>query len=99
MTRPTGFPEENWKEHVPDDPYPDPSFSDLSSKKKKHDSKKKHSKYRKDDSSDPSSSDNSHSSDDSDYICKTRKRNIYRKKDLIKLCARLTAKFLTTAYK
>ena len=49
--------------------------------------------------SDPSSSDNYDSSDDSDYRRKQRKKKSHQKKDIIKLCARLMAKLLTTAYK
>ena len=32
LTRPTEFPEQNEKAHVPGDPDPDPSFSDSSKK-------------------------------------------------------------------
>ena len=53
LTRPTELPEQNGNAHVPDDPYPDSSLSDLSSKKKKRDKNKICSKYKKDDSSDP----------------------------------------------
>ena len=55
-------------------------------------------KHRKDDSSEPSSSDDSDSSDDSHYRRKRRKGKKHRKKDLIRLCATLTTKLLTTAY-
>ena len=89
----------NEKEHVPDVPDPEPSSSDSSSKKKKHNKKKKGQKHRKDDSSDPSSSDDSDSSDDSYYRRKRRKKKIRRKNDPIKLCARLTKKLLTEAFK
>ena len=74
-------------------------LSDLSSKKKKRDKKKKCRKHSKDDSSDPSSSDNSDSSNDSDYRRKRHKNKSHRKNYPIKLCARLTEKLLTTAYK
>ena len=49
--------------------------------------------------SDQSSSDDSYLSYDSDYRRKQRKGKSDREKDLIKLCARLTEKLLTTAYK
>ena len=86
---------------------PDPSSSDSSNsssldsapKKKKSRKKKKRCKHRKDDSSDPSSSDDSDSSEDSHYRRKRRKDKKHRKKDPIKLCATLTEKLLTIAYK
>ena len=86
---------------------PDPSSSDsldsLSSdsapKKKKSKKKKKRRKHRKDDSSEPSLSDDSDSFDDSHYRRKRRKDKKHLKKDQIRLCATLTAKLLTTAYK
>ena len=56
-------------------------------------------KHRKDDSSDPSLSDDFDLSDDSHYRRKQRKDNKNRKKDPIRLCATLTANFLTTAHK
>ena len=68
-------------------------------RKGKRDKKKNCRKHKKDDSSDPSSSDDSDSSNDSDYRHKRRKRKSNWEKDPIKLCARLTKKFLTTAYK
>ena len=68
-------------------------------KKKKRKKKKKCRKHRKDDSSDPSSSDNYDSSDDSHYRRKQRKNKKHQEKDPIRLCANLTAKLLTTAYK
>ena len=88
-------------------PDTDPSSSDSSDSsssysapnKKERKKKKKRRKHQKYDSSDPSSSDDSDSSDDSHYI---RKRHIdkeHRKKDPIRLCATLTEKLLTTAYK
>ena len=52
-----------------------------------------------DDLSDPSLSDDSDSSDDIHYRRRQCKKERHRKKDPIKLCASLTAKFLTTAYK
>ena len=94
---------------VNSDPDPSPSdssdlssSSDLACKRKKSKKKKKRRKHRKDDSSDPSSSDDSNESDsseDSHYICRRRKNKKNPKKDLIRLCATLTAKLLTTAYK
>ena len=77
----------------------DSSSSDSRAKKKKSKKKKKRRKYQKDDSSDPSSSDDSDSSDDSHYRRKRRKDKKHRKKDLIRLCATLTAKLLATAFK
>ena len=65
---------------------------------KKHDKKKKLRKHKKQDSSDSLSSD-SDLSDDSEYRYKRRKNKSDRKNDPIKLCARLTAKVLETAYK
>ena len=73
--------------------------SDSIAKKKKSKKKKKRCKHQKDDSSDPSSSNDSDSSDDSHYRHKRRKDNKHRKKDLIRLCATLTEKLLTTAFK
>ena len=88
---------------LPVDRYPDPSSSYSSnnynllndtnsskSNKKKRDKKEKCRKDKKDDSSDPSSSKDSDSSYNSDYRHKRSKRKINRKKDPIKLCARLT---------
>ena len=100
------------KAHVPEDPESEPSLSDSSlresdlsndsnyikSKRKKRDTKKKYRKHKKQDSLDSSSSD-SDSSDGSYYRRKRRKKNIHRRKYPIKLCARLKAKLLTTAYK
>ena len=88
-------------------PDPEPSFYDSletssldsRAKKKKSTKKKKRRKHRKDDSSDPSSSNDSDSSGDSRYRRKQHNNNKHRKTYLIKLCATLTAKFLTTAYK
>ena len=77
----------------------DSSSSDLRAKKKKRTKKKKRRKHRKDDSSDPYSSDDSDSSNDSHYRRKRRKDKKHRKEDPIRLCATLTAKLLTTAYK
>ena len=47
------FSEENEKEDVPDDLDPEPSSSDLLSKKNKRNKKKKRYKHRTDDLSDP----------------------------------------------
>ena len=88
-------------------PYLEPSSSDSSeilashsrAKKKENTKKKKRHKHRKDDLSHPSSSDDCDSSDDSHYRRKKRNNKKHRKKDPIKLCATLTAKVLTTAYK
>ena len=88
-------------------PDPEPSSSDssdslsldLRARKKKRTKKKKRCKHRKDDLSDLSSSDDSDSSNDSYYRRKQRKDKKHRKRYLIRLCANLTAKFLTTAYK
>ena len=77
----------------------DSSSSDSRARKKKRTKKKKRRKHWKDDSSDPSSSDGSDSSDDIHYRRKRRKDKKNRKKDLIRLCATLTSKLLTTAYK
>ena len=73
--------------------------SDSAPKRKKSKKKKKRHKHQKDDSSDPSSSDDSDSSEDSHYRRKRRKDKKHRKEDPIRLCATLTAKLLTTAYK
>ena len=72
---------------------------DLRASKKKRKKKKKCRKHRKDDSSNPSSSDDSDSSNDSNYRRKRRKDKKHQKKDPIRLCATLTEKLLTTAYK
>ena len=89
----------------PDPPPSDSSYSsssDSEHKRKKRKDKKKCRKHRKDDSSDPSlgdDSDDSDSSEDSHYRRRRRKNKKHRKKDPIRLCATLTAKFLTTAFK
>ena len=78
------------------------SSSDLERKRKKSKKKKKRRKHRKDDSSDPSSSDDSDGSDsseDSRYRRRRRKNKKHWKKDPIRLCATLTAKLLTVAFK
>ena len=75
------------------------SSSDSRAKKKKSKKKKKRRKHRKDDSSDPSSIDDSDSSNDNHYRPKRRKKKKHREKEPIKICATLTAKFLTTAFK
>ena len=87
--------------------YPDPSSSDSldssssdsAPNKKKSKKKKKRRKHWKYNSSDPSSSDDYDSSNDIHYRRKRRKYKKYQKKDPIRLCATLTAKLLTTAYK
>ena len=112
LTRRTEIPEKNGKAHIPRKPDPDPSLSDSSSKiynlpkdrsyskqiKNKSDKKKESRKHKKQDASGSSSS-NSESSNDSEYRRKQQKNKSHRKTDLIKLCARLTAELLTTAYK
>ena len=60
-------PHKNEKGHVPYDPESDPSLSDSSSKKNKHDNMKNCRKQRNDDESYPSSSEDSNSSHGSDY--------------------------------
>ena len=94
--------------HEPEvNPDSEPSSSDSSetsssgsrAKKKKITKKKKRRKHQKDDSSDPSSSDDSDSSDEIHYRRKRQNNKKHRKNDLIRLCATLTAKLLTTAYK
>ena len=88
------------KEHELEvNPDPEPSSPYPRAKKKKSKKKKKRRKHRKDDSSDPSSSDDSDSSDDIHYRRRRCKKKKHRKKNPIKLCANLTAKLLTTAYK
>ena len=80
----------------------DSSSSDSEHKRKKRKDKKKRRNHRKDDSSEPSSSDDSDDSDsseDSHYRRRQRKNNKHREKDPIRLCAALTEKFLTTAFK
>ena len=86
---------------------PEPSSSDSSessssysrANKKKRTKKKKRCKHQKDYSSDPSSSDDSDSSDDSHYRRKLHKDKKHQKNGPIRLCAILTGKLLTTAYK
>ena len=73
--------------------------SDSRARKKKRTNNKKRRKHRKDDSSDSSSRNDSDSSDDSHYRRKRRKDKKHRKNDPIRLCATLTEKLLTTAYK
>ena len=75
------------------------SSLDSRARKKKRTNKKKRHKHQKDDSSDPSLSDYYDSSDDSRYRRKRHKDKKHREKDQIRLCATLTAKLLTTAYK
>ena len=87
------------------DPEPSSSYSSEASSsesranKKKSKKKKRCRKHRQDDLSDPSSSDISDFSDDSHYRRRRCKKKRHQKKDPIKLCANLTAKLLTTAYK
>ena len=71
----------------------DTSSSDSRAKKNKSTKKKKRRKHRKDDSSYPSLINDSDSSDESHYRRKRRNNKKHRKKDLIRLCATLTAKF------
>ena len=73
--------------------------SDSEPKRKKSKKKKKRRKHRKDDLSDPYSSDDSDLSEDSHYRRKQRKDKKHREKDPIRLCATITTKLLTTAYK
>ena len=88
-------------------PDPEPSSSDFSetsssysrAKKKKTTKKKKRRKHRKYESSEPSSIDNFDSSYESHYRLKRRNNNKHRKNYLFRICANLTAKLLTTAYK
>ena len=77
----------------------DSSSSDSAHKRKKSKKKKKRRMHRKDDSSDLSWSDESDSSEESHYRRKQHKDKKHRKKKPIRLCATLTAKLLTTAYK
>ena len=88
-------------------PDPETSSSDSSetsslesrAKTKKKTKNKKRRKHRKYDTSDPSSSNDSDSSDDSHYRFKWRNNKKHQKNDLIRICATLTAKLMTTAYK
>ena len=78
------------------------SSSDSEHKRKKSKNKKKLRKHRKDDFSYPSSSDDfdeSDSSEESHYRRRQRKNKKYWEKYPIRLCANLTAKLLTTAFK
>ena len=61
--------------------------------------KRKRRKHQKDDLSEPSSINDSDSSDDSHYRLKRRKNKKHQKKYLIRLCATLMEKLLTTAFK
>ena len=74
------------------------SSSDSWAKKKKT-KKKNYRKHQIDDSSDPSSSDDSDSYDDSHYRHKRSKNKKHQKKNMIKQCATLMEKLMTTAYK
>ena len=78
------------------------SSSDSEHERNKSKNKKKRRKHRKDDSSYPPSSDDSDDSDsseDSHYRRRRRKNKKHWKQDPIRLCATLTEKLLTTAYK
>ena len=100
------------KEYVPEDPESDPSLSDSSLIKsdcyddskykiKRRDKNNNYQKLRKQDSSDSSPS-KSDQSEKIDYKIKRRKKKKYRKRkkrDPIKLCAKLTARLLKTAHK
>ena len=98
----------NHESKVKSDPDPPPSDSSDSSspdsehKINKRKDKKKRRKNRKDDSSDPSSSDDSDdsdSSDDSHYRRRGLRNKKHREKYLIRVCATLTEKLMTTAFK
>ena len=107
MTRSADSSKRSEKHEPVMNPDPEPSSSDSlessssnsRAKKKKHTKKINRHKHQIYDSSDPSSSDDSDSSDDSHYIRKRHKNKKHRKKDPIRLCATLTEKLLTTAYK
>ena len=112
MTRSEHSSTSNCKKHGPkvnSDPDPPPSnLSDLSSssdserKRKKSKKKKKRHKHGKYDSSDPSSrddSDDSDSSENSHYRRRQQNNKKHKKKDPVRLCATLTAKLPTTAFK
>ena len=108
MTRSENSSTSNCEKHGPKvnlDPNPKSSdlletlSSDSAPKKKKSKKKKECCKHRKDESSDPSSSDDSDSSEDRHYRRKRCKDKKHREKDPIRLCATLTAKLLTTAFK
>ena len=86
----------------PSDSSDSSSLSDSEQKVNKNKKKKNRRKHGKYDSSDPSSSDDSDDSDsseDSHYRRRQRKNKKHHKKDPIRLCATLTAKLLTTAFK
>ena len=97
--------EETYNLEVNPDPEPsssdssETSSSDSRAKKNKNTNRKKRRKHRKYDSSYPYLSDDYDSSDDSQYRRKRHNNNKHRKRDPIGLCATLTRKFLTTAYK
>ena len=112
MTRRTESSKRKIKAHVPADLESDPSLSDSSlsksdslddsnyskSKGNKRDKNKVCQKHRKKDFSDSLLS-YSDSSNESEYRRKRRKNKSHQKKDPIKLCAILTEKYLTKAYK
>ena len=56
-------------------------------------------RFKLDDPSSSDDSDDSDSSEDSHYRRRRRKNKKHREKDLIRLCATLTEKLLTTAFK
>ena len=107
MTRSTDSSKHSEMHKLEVNPDPEPLSSDSSessssdsiSRKRKRTKKKKRCKHRKDDLSDPSSSDDSDSFDESHYRRKRRKDKKHWKNDPIRLCATLTVKLLTTAYK
>ena len=87
---------------MPDSSLRKSDFSDdrnySKSKVKKRYKKKKCQKQKKQELSDLLSI-NSNSSNNSGYRRERRKKKTHQKKDPIKLCAKLTEKFLMTAYK
>ena len=107
MTRSTDSSRHSETYKLGSNPDPEPSLSDSlesssldsRARKKKRTKKKKRRKHQKDDSSDPSSRNDSDCSDDIHYRRKRHKNKKHQKNDPIRLCATLTAKFLTTAYK
>ena len=101
----TGLPfflDSKTRKQTPSDSSYSSSSSDSARKRKKSKKKKKRRKHRKDDSSDLSSSDysdDSGSSEEIHYRRRRRKNKKHQKKELIRLCATLTTKLLTTAFK
>ena len=113
LTPPTDSSKRKKKAQISEDPDTYPSLSNSSSSKsdssddrkyskynsKRHDKNKKRRKHTKQELSD-SSSRNYDSSGEIDYRRKIRnKKKSHQKKEPIKLCAKLTAKLLTTSYK